>query len=752
MLSVRLSPALNRFAALLGGMCLVLSMTACGGSAAAANTNGGGSGIPPNAVGGSTTLQAETANNTSTSDNFAGQLNGLSRPANVSKVDTRSLLYTGSTTKIYAGLQGWFGEPSHMDVRYQSNDPQQVRKQVEDMQSRGIQGAILDWFGTASNSSAVRVNNTAMALRTSAEAHPGFEFAIMEDGGALSEAAKANGCDVTSQIISDLSFVNSQFVPSPAYMRFSGRPVIFFFGVDAFYIDWGRVQSEVTNHPLLLFRGQDGLTRPISDGGFQWEDISADPFHPASPNPFDPALAPQAAFYTAAQKSERLAVGSVYKGFNDSLAPWGIDRFVHGRCGQTWLDTFTEIAKFYSSSKQLPALQIVTWNDYDEGSAMEMGIDNCVFVQTTISGNILSWTVGGGSENTVDHYTVFSSADGKNLTRLADVAAGTHSVDLSSLGVKSGAFLFVKATGKPSIQNKMSPAIAFRPGDQPPRANLAVSQTGPLTFSASTVASTDPDGSVASSTIDFGDGTVVSGPTANHTYASIGTFDVTATVVDNGGASAATIQRVSAKSAQPGVTIASPAQGETINWPTPNFSASANGNNPITLMRVLVDGTQLYAINGDTVLTPLKVYTGNHHVEVQAVDSAGATSSAAIDISAEPNEVPPIPAIEVRPLPQVGPNTLLFCGANWQAPNRFVNSTHWAFSDGGQAFGPGPVHTFPTPGTFSTTETVINEFGAVGSLGKMVNASGVPAALRPGTAVHVRSPETQKLDLPLRIP
>ena len=696
-----------------------------------------------------TTLQAETANNTSAGNTFAAQLNGLPKPANVSKVDTHSLLYSGSTTRVYASLLGWFGEAGHMNVGYRSDDPQQVHRQVEDMMSRGIQGAILDWFGQSNHPV---VNGAALALRAEAEAHSGFEFAIMEDAGALVEAAKANGCDVTAQLLSDLNFINNQFVPSPGYMRINGRPVIFFFGVDAFYIDWNQVRTQVTNNPLFLFRGVDGLTRPISDGGFQWEDINADAFHPASPNPFDPALAAQDAFY-GTNPSGRLAFGSAYRGFNDSLAPWGIDRFVHPRCGQTWLDSFAEIGKFYSSSNQLTALQLVTWNDYDEGTAMEMGIDNCVYLQPSISGNTLSWTVNNGPEATIDHYTVYSSTDGQNLTKLADVPTGTHSLDLSPFHLTSGTFtLYVKATGRPSIENKMSPAIAFHAGDQPPVANIAVSQTAPLSFSVSLAGSTDPDGSVASSTIDFGDGTVTAGPQASHTYAAVGAYNITGTVVDNGGASAVVVRRVSTKAMSPGVTIFSPTPSGVVDGTTPAFVASANSSNPIAQMKLLVDGTQVYAIDQDTMNTALKIYKGTHHIEVQAVDSTGAVASSAVDITAEPNDIAPVPSLQFTALPQVGPNTVLFCGANWQDPVGFVNAYQWTFSDGSSpAFTPGVVHTFPTPGTFSTTESVIDEFGAPASITQSVTASSASLA-RPTVSVHVQDERTQKQNLPIRLP
>src|SRR5512146_1649582 len=85
-----------------------------------------------------TTLSAETANNTSAAETFATQTNGNLGATNVSKVDTRTLLYPGATTPIYVHFMPWFGQTSHMNIGYNSNDPNQVHRQLDDMLSRGI--------------------------------------------------------------------------------------------------------------------------------------------------------------------------------------------------------------------------------------------------------------------------------------------------------------------------------------------------------------------------------------------------------------------------------------------------------------------------------------------------------------------------------------------------------------------------------------------------------------------------------------
>lgn len=696
----------------LTAMVFSFAVAGCSGPSASAATPA----PAPGALTTTTTLQAEIANNTSAANGFAAQGNGNTAAGNVSKAPMQQLLYAGSSTKVFVSWLPWFGGGGHMNVGYRSDDPAQVHRQVEDMISRGIQGTIIDWFGPNVDI----LSAASILMQKEAEAHPGFEFAIMEDAGALSNAAIANGCDVTSQLISDLNFINSQFTPSPAYMRLNGRPVIFTFGISQFYIDWNRVLAAVPSGDLLVFRGMEGLQQSYAGGAFQWLDIN-------SSDAFDPQLGAQDAFYRAAQGSGRPALGSAYKGFNDPLAMWGTNRQVHQRCGQTWLDTFHDIGKFYSAGNQLAAMQVVTWNDYEEGTEIESGIDSCVFIVPSLSGTTLNWTVGGGPESAVDHFTIFASTDGQNLAKLADIAAGQHSLDLAQFNLPSPVSLFVKAVGQPSVRNVMSAPIVLKAGDAAPHAALNVSLSSDLTVRASTTQSSDPDGSIARTTIDFGDGFIAQGPTATHKYSSVGVFTVTATVVDNQGASAVAVARVEAKAAATGATILSPSNSATVNWPTP-IVASVNSGNPISRMNVLIDGNQAHADDQGVINSALKVFVGTHHISVNAIDSSGALSHAEADVVGEPGDLPPTAAVTVVPLPVVSPTTVLACSATSRDPDGFILTHKTQFSDGTTFFGPAAVHTLAAPGSYSVRVDVIDQFGAPASATLNFTVSGSPSA------------------------
>ena len=105
-------------------------------------------------------------------------------------------------------------------------------------------------------------------------------------------------------------------------------------------------------------------------------------------------------------------------------------------------------------------MQVVTWHDYEEGTEIQSGIDNCLTITAGVSGSTLSWNVG--DESTLDHYTAYVSVDGQNLMSLGDYAVGTHSLNLSQFDLAPGNYkVFVKAVGKPSIVNHMSAAETY---------------------------------------------------------------------------------------------------------------------------------------------------------------------------------------------------------------------------------------------------------------------------------------------------
>jgi hypothetical protein len=398
-----------------------------------------------NSIIATTTLAAQQANNTSAANTFSAQSNGNAGVSNVSKVDIHSLLYAGATTKIYAHLLLWFGGSNHMNVGYSSTDAKQVHRQITDMISRGIDGVIIDWYGPNNS-----IDQATKLVMTEAEAHPGFTFAIMVDQGAI-KWNSCSGCSPEQALISQLQYIEQTYFPSPAYMTLQGHPVVTNFNIDlAYSINWDDVKASLSTQPAFLFQNNNGFTHVLSDGSYSW----------VMPTTSDYGIGYLGNFYNTGmgiQKEE--TVGATYKGFNDTLASWGSHRIMGQQCGQTWLQTFSEVNGLYHSGKQLGSLQLVTWNDYEEGTEIESGISNCLSISPSSSGNSLRWTAKG-NEQTVHHYVAFISADGQKLMPLGQVSVGVGSMNLCSYSIPDGSYTFyVQAVGQPTITNQMSSGV-----------------------------------------------------------------------------------------------------------------------------------------------------------------------------------------------------------------------------------------------------------------------------------------------------
>jgi hypothetical protein len=430
-----------------------------------------------------TTLAAQTSNNTSAANSFTTQSNDNRGAGNISKVDVHTLLYPGATTKIYAHMVLWFGQSSHMNIGYSETNPTQVQSQIDDMVSRGIDGVIVDWYGPNNS-----IDQATQLVMAAAESHPGFTFAIMIDQGAI-ERYSCQGCSAQQALVSDLQYIEHTYFSSPAYMQLRSQPVVTNFSVDLSYpsVDWNAATAGLSTHPAFIFQNNNGFTHVLTDGSYSW----------VMPTTNDYGMGYLGSFYGAGLSyPNEQTVGATYKGFNDTLASWGSNRIMGQQCGQTWLETFSKLNSMYNAGKQLPYLQLVTWNDYEEATEIESGIDNCLTLSASVSANSLQWTPNG-NENTIDHYTVYISSDGQNLMPLTDIDTGVHSLNLCGFPIPGGNYqMFMQAVGKPTLANQITGAIAYSP-----TCTSTTGSTTTVSFSASPETVTIPSGMSGTFTI-----------------------------------------------------------------------------------------------------------------------------------------------------------------------------------------------------------------------------------------------------------
>lgn len=667
-------------------------MSGCGGGSQAASQSQSPSGT------GTASVTQLTANSTSASDAFTGLANGVPSPTNVSNVPVAKAMYPDATTRVYAHLMGWFGPNSHINVGYSSNDATQVARQVNDMISRGIDGAILTWKGPNTNPT----EQTAELLMAEAAKHSDFKVAILEDVGAVAAAAVSSKCNITAQVVSDVNYILDNFASSSAYLQESGRPVIFIFGLEAYYTDWQAVSASVHGNPVFVFRNSGAFANSAAGAGYSWLNAT-------SGTPFNESLSYLDGFYsTAATDPSKAAYGSGYAGFDDTLASWGSNRIIARGCGKTFLDTLAQAGKYYSSAHQLPAMQLVTWNDYEEGTAIEPGITSCLAISPAVSGTRLTWNVAG-NEGSIDHYSVYNSTDGQTVTKLADVPVSTHAVDLSQYKLGAQTYtLYVRGVGKPSIQNVLSPAVTFRSDREPPTVKISAPSSSIVNseVTATVSASTASGATITSSKIDFGDGIVTAGPVATHAYAKAGPYTITATATDSTGMLARASASVTVAPVKPGVVLQNPGSG-TLTSPV-NVVASAASSAGISVLTASVDGVPAYTVLGDSINAPVKVFNGNHVLSLDATDFAGVKYHTEANISVFNNSTP-VAVLDLSTL-QDGASILACSVASHDSGGAIKQSTI-NFGDGTTATGYSAVHSYAAAGTHVVSTTVTDDHG-----------------------------------------
>jgi len=285
---------------------------------------------------------------------------------------------------------------------------------IQEMCSRGIAGVIADWYGEASYENTVmlnwipeiqKYNAGQLAFQGGKVPAQSFLLAIMEDQGA----GNLKGCDAkgtcTSGLVTDLNYIKSHYEAQSFYVRSaSGTPVVWMFDVSGQHptIDWSSVRSQAPGH-LFIQENSGGFSAAaaVADGGFAWIQINS--------NPDDWGSTYLRDFYAAASGSSRYATGGAWKGFNDSAASWGSHRAINQHCGLSWLNTLGATSQ---TTRALEAYPLVTWNDYEEGTALEPGIDNCLSdVALSGAGSQISWApqfAADGNTTIIDHYTVWA--------------------------------------------------------------------------------------------------------------------------------------------------------------------------------------------------------------------------------------------------------------------------------------------------------------------------------------------------------
>ena len=311
---------------------------------------------------------------------------------------------------------------------------------------------------------------------------------------------------------------------------------------------------------------------------------------------------------------------------------------------------------------------------------------------TDIDGTITaySWDFGDGtaavSGQTADHTYAVDGTYTVTLT-VTDNAGGTAT-----------------ATGSVTVSNAA------------PTAALVLTQTGPRSVSVDSSGSTDPDGSIASYSWDFGDGTpAVSGATATHAYAANGTYTVTLTVTDNVGTTATATHQVVAVNQAPTASVSL----QQLSARKVKLDASASSDPDGTIASYSWDfGDGSAAATGATVMHTYAT-DGQYTVTLTVTDDLGATGTA-IALAGAANQPPTAAFTVATPAARV----VAVDAATSTDSDGTIASYSWDFGDGSPVeTGITATHTYAADGSYTITLTVTDDLGATATTTRSATAA-----------------------------
>lgn len=274
---------------------------------------------------------------------------------------------------MLAAYQAWFGVPGHQDVGYSSVDRVMLEKQIVNAKQMGIAGFVINWYGPAKD-----FEDRSYSMLQDIASRQDFKVALLydEDSGTIDET--------TERTISDLQYAYTRYIgptatfPRSSYLTYQGRPVVFIFPKTG-KTDWNKVREAVNqweNKPLLIYKDNHEKYQSAFDGYYAWVAPGEKGWSPDGSNWGQEYLE---GFYKRMTTSHpnKIAVGAAWPAFDDTKASWTRNRKMDGRCGKTFDESLRAFRRFFNDSKPLPFLVINTWNDYEEGTAIERGIERC---------------------------------------------------------------------------------------------------------------------------------------------------------------------------------------------------------------------------------------------------------------------------------------------------------------------------------------------------------------------------------------
>jgi hypothetical protein len=376
-------------------------------------------------------------------------------PGHVSKTDVHTLIPSRPDLRWFAHVVPWFGSGGHISIGVNNNTTNWVQSAINDMINRGFNGAVIDWYG--SNHFTDQVTQKMQSYLAS---RPGntFKLIIMVDGNV-------QGGVGTNNLLFQIKYVQSKYFSDTNYERETNNlPILMFFNVrnQIGQQNMANLKAMAGGNMVWVEQGTGYIHESWEDQTFQWTDNFDQGTPPPSNNPFNTNTV--ISTYGTISTDGKFAFGGMCARFNGTLTRqygWSDGKYLpcsNGLC-------LVQRAALINANipHNMTRMQWPTWNDWEEGSEIETGIENNVALNASVNGSgILSWSVTAGESRAIDHYEIYASTDGINAALIASVPTNVLQTNLTQTGLPAGTYyIYVDAIGLPCVRDHMSGRSTF---------------------------------------------------------------------------------------------------------------------------------------------------------------------------------------------------------------------------------------------------------------------------------------------------
>ena len=246
---------------------------------------------------------------------------------------------------------------------YDSTDPDLLECHLLQMKLAGIDGVIPDWYGISDTADYPAIHKATSAL-FNACGRFGMKFAVSYEDRSIQlmvDWKKLQRDQITNHLAETMQWLQKEWFTKPQYLQYHGRPLLLNFG-PIYLTDravWDAAFKTIPTRPSFyalhhLWKKAGG------DGGFMW--IHWDPWEGTPTEARIRERLREVFTYFSTNRDE--VIVSAYPGFNDVYAQH--QRPLDYRGGKTLQETLE-----VGMEGPWPLIQLVTWNDYGEGTMIE---------------------------------------------------------------------------------------------------------------------------------------------------------------------------------------------------------------------------------------------------------------------------------------------------------------------------------------------------------------------------------------------